>query len=549
MTINTDLLIAAPMLQDYLVDKDTGKPLANGLVSLYQDTARQIYKNWYYQSGTPGAYTWVALDNPMHLSSVGTIQDPDGNDVIPFFYPYDEASTNNTRQPYYITVDSVDENGDVAVRQFTRENFPFLPSNSSPTTTTPTLSNLITNGEFWRNIGTLDAMNQTDKVIAPSQHDGYTNPDIRWLKNVTGANDDLAFLQMTEVLDDDVTPEFYLNAQCTGVQVGETTKCIQYPVSLHVKTLQNQLASIVIHAQNVAGNTNNFLDLYVYQYLGFGALAQPDPILIQRILLNNTFQKFTIPFIFPDTTGLTLGAGTDDALFIRVQYPLSALFAINHCKPQVYLSNTVPDNSFQTYDEIASITNSPRSGSAKLTMNTFNDDSDGFGWVSLNDGTIGTVASAATTRANADTWPLYSSIYCSVADTWAPVSGGRTAPGNTLAAAYTDFTANKTLGLTKQLGRLISGIGTPSSGTNTGTNWALGQTNGNELYTLLAGNLPVFTANTRLDIQNTGAGGPITTVGSGAGAVAPMTFTPVPSNSVAFNIQNPQVHYKVLMKL
>ena len=40
MPINTDLLIAAPMLQDYLVDKDTGGPLSNGIVTMYKDNQR-----------------------------------------------------------------------------------------------------------------------------------------------------------------------------------------------------------------------------------------------------------------------------------------------------------------------------------------------------------------------------------------------------------------------------------------------------------------------------------------------------------------------------
>ena len=100
MTINTDLLIAAPMLQDYLVDKDTGFPLANGQVSLYIDNQRSFFKNWYYQTGAPGAYTWIPLDNPLNLSSVGTIQDPNGNDVIPFYYPFDETNLNDVINNY-----------------------------------------------------------------------------------------------------------------------------------------------------------------------------------------------------------------------------------------------------------------------------------------------------------------------------------------------------------------------------------------------------------------------------------------------------------------
>ena len=283
MTINTDLLVAAPMLQDYLVDKVTGFPLANGLISMYKDTARTFYKNWYYQTGVPGAYTWIPLDNPLHLSSVGTIQDPNGNDVIPFYYPFSEDNENEP-EPYYVTVYSTDENGDPATLRFTRENFPFQPSNVNPTATNPTWRNYILNNVYWRNLGSQNLTLSTNTVVAPSQHEGYSDgySDIRFLKNITGATDAIAFNPMTQKLDNDVTPEYYLNFKCTALQLGETQKCIQYPVSLHVKTLQNQQATIVFQGQNVAGNTNNYVDLYVYQFLGTGAITQPAPILISE---------------------------------------------------------------------------------------------------------------------------------------------------------------------------------------------------------------------------------------------------------------------------
>ena len=466
MPINPNLLVAAAMLQDYIVRKDDGLPLTNGIITLYKDNARSFYKNWYYQTGSPGAYTYIPLDNPLTLSSAGTIQDPNGNDVIPFYYPFEE-NDENVKEAYYITVYDSDPAGNPTVLQFTRENFPFLPGGGGrPTSVNPTFRNYILNNIYWRNIESLDAMNVLDQVIAPSQHDGYTNGDIRFIKNVTGANDDIEFLPMTEVLEDDITPEYYLNMKCTALQAGETTKCIQYPVSLHVATLQNVLATLVFQGQNVAGNVNNYVDLQVYQYLGAGALFQPDPILIQRITLNNDFQKFTISFIFPDTAGLALGIGGDDALFIRVQFPLSATFEINHTKPQLYLSTDVPDNDFDTYDQVETIINSPRTGDMKVTLSgsSFATNIPFLGYVAMNDGTIGNHLSNATARKNTDTWPLYKLI-------WETFSFATIATMNSFAQLYdsagmasaygasaiADFTANKAIALTKQLGRTLLG--------------------------------------------------------------------------------------------
>ncbi len=102
MPIDTALLIAAPILQDYLVDK-TGIPMAGGTITCYHDNSRTTLKNWYYQSGTPGNYTYIPLDNPLTLSAAGTIQDTNGVDTIPFFYPYSETNSN-ILDPYYITI-------------------------------------------------------------------------------------------------------------------------------------------------------------------------------------------------------------------------------------------------------------------------------------------------------------------------------------------------------------------------------------------------------------------------------------------------------------
>ena len=448
MPINPNLLIMAPVLQDLIVDKDSGLPLANGIVSLYQDTQRQIFKNWYYQTGAPGGYLYVPLANPLHLSSAGTIQDPAGNDVIPFYYPYDE-NDQTIHQAYYITVYSVDSNGNPAVLEFTRENFPFVPSGVSPNAVNPTLKNYILNNVYWRNIGTLNTSSVTNQIIAPSQHEGYTsNSDIRFIKSATGATDSLSFLPMTATFSNDITPEFYLNMQCTATTPGETVKCIQYPISLHINTLQNVSGTIVFWGQNVGGGVNNYVDIQLYQYLGTGALSQPAPVTIQRVLLNAGFTQYVIPFTFPSSQGLTTGIGGDDAFFLRVQYPLSLTFNINHTKPQLYLSNTIPDNNFDTYDMIESIINSPRTGDYRTSLNAFQP----FGFVPCNDGTIGsTAASTATCRANNDTWPLYNLIWNNVLDAWAPVTGGRGAN------AYADFSANKLMNLTRQLGRVIAG--------------------------------------------------------------------------------------------
>lgn len=543
MSILQQFLVAAPVLQDLLVDK-LGVPLAGGIVTCYEDESRTFLKNWYYQVQSGGSYNYITLPNPLTLSAAGTIEDANGNDTIPFFYTVSEID-NATREVYYITVDNAQ-----GQRQFTRENFPFLPpAEVNPVNQVATNQNYVINNNFWRNLGsvTTSAMPATTYpvMIAPSNHDGFSMPDINFYKNNNSGIDTITCTKFTQgpaVLTGDPQPEFYINHMCTSMGSSETQKMYQFPIQLHILNLQSQLATFTIQAQGVSGG--NDLSIYLYQFTGTGS-SPPMPRLLQTIQLNANWQKYIFNFSFDTASGLSLNGAPDDAWYIQIGMPLNQLCNINFAVPSVYLGQDVaPTTSFQTYDQTDSIINSPRTGSIKITMNIFNDDSINFGWVPLDDGTIGTVASAATTRANSDTWPLYNVLWNSVSDTYAPVSGGRGV------SAFADFNANKTIGLTKQLGRVIASIGAPSSGDTTHTTWLLGQTTGNEQYTLVADDLPahVHPAIPGHNFIVDGTGGEFTFNPAGVSTIAANTGNNVTANNPV-NIQDPVVYYKVLMKL
>ena len=78
------------------------------------------------------------------------------------------------------------------------------------------------------------------------------------------------------------------------------------------------------------------------------------------------------------------------------------------------------------------------------------------GWVKVDDGTIGNAASSATTRANADTADLFAHLWNTFSNSICAVSGGRGAN------AAADFAANKTIALSKMLGRALIVAGTGS---------------------------------------------------------------------------------------
>ena len=76
------------------------------------------------------------------------------------------------------------------------------------------------------------------------------------------------------------------------------------------------------------------------------------------------------------------------------------------------------------------------------------------GWVMMNDGTIGSATSGASTRANSDTEDLFTLLWNNCADAQCPVSGGRGG------SASVDFSANKTINLPRVVGRATGASGT-----------------------------------------------------------------------------------------
>lgn len=117
-------------------------------------------------------------------------------------------------------------------------------------------------------------------------------------------------------------------------------------------------------------------------------------------------------------------------------------------------------------------------GDVKVTYKAVADS----GWVMFNDGTIGSAASGATTRANADTQALYTLLWTNCADADCPVTGGRGG------SASADFSANKPIATPKVLGRgqAVAGSGAGLTLRN------LGAHDGAESQAIAQANLPSY---------------------------------------------------------
>lgn len=128
-------------LQPYLVNKQTGEPLANGKIYFWQDDNRLYPKTVYQLSGAPPNYAYSPLPNPITLSATGTIVNAFGEEVSVYYYPYDQFGN---LELYYITV--TDEDG---LDQFSKQAWPNIADGNNPANAGEAgFNNEISNSQF-----------------------------------------------------------------------------------------------------------------------------------------------------------------------------------------------------------------------------------------------------------------------------------------------------------------------------------------------------------------------------------------------------------------
>lgn len=145
MSFDPSKYIVGINLGEYFVDKDTGLPLSGGKIYFKKDTNRSVGKYVYTLTGTPGSYSYEQLENPITLSSVGTIVDEFGNNIAVYYYPYDE---NGSLDLYYVQV--TDSEGIAGGNiQLERQAWPNVSIDVNPTDAeSGKADNQVTNPQF-----------------------------------------------------------------------------------------------------------------------------------------------------------------------------------------------------------------------------------------------------------------------------------------------------------------------------------------------------------------------------------------------------------------
>lgn len=318
--------VIAPSLEQYFVDKTTGLPLAGGKVYFYSDVNRSNLKDVFKLSGSPPNYSYVALPNPSTLSAVGTFQDAGGNNILPYYYPYNQEGEIEN---YYIEVYSEDD-----VLQFTREAFPNAGGDDSDITLANAI-NYIPNGQFLLHndipadiLNDLPAGRIREDVteIAPG---GWT------FERSTGSTSvfNVTFPAYGEFVENPTaSPRYACQITCTTADVTTTDNGIKVKFKDVNKfsAIPNRIYTIAFNAVTV--NSGDFsATLRLIKFFGTGGTPSPTEIIpLETFLITEDETLFQHSFTFGNNDGTNLGTNGDDYVQIELAFPTNITYGIKH---------------------------------------------------------------------------------------------------------------------------------------------------------------------------------------------------------------------------
>lgn len=306
--------VTAPSLQSYFVDKDTGLPLAGGKVFFYRDSNRTELKSVYELQGNQANYTYSPLPNPIILSAVGTIQDNNGNDVLPYYFPFDQYGDVDL---YYIVVQN-----SLGVPQFTRQAWPNPDFSNAPASSDDRF-NYIPNGQLLAHTDLPDnALVAGTNIIAQG---GFTveldDPAL-----TPASVNTLVFLKEQFTQAPPQSPRYLMQFTCTSFNALETTK------NIRIKWTDVNKFSTKPGSYTFAfwGTSNVNLPVAINVVKFYGTAGSPEEIIPQALAtitpgMQPTLYQFEINF------GLNSGKSVDlvlqdDFIAIDIALPRNIAF-------------------------------------------------------------------------------------------------------------------------------------------------------------------------------------------------------------------------------
>lgn len=326
--------VLAPSLEMYFVDKDTGLPLAGGKVYFFKDQARNEPKPVFKISGTPPNYSYTELPNPCILSGVGTFQDDEGNDILPYYFPYEGTpdESDGTVELYYVVVTSADD-----VPQFTREGWPntTIDGGNNPLTNT---INYVPNGQFI----THNNLPATDVYSAGEIRAGNTKiaPGF-WTfdrPDASTAVDILTFQRFGSYTTNPTDSPRYavrINNQTPGADAFKDLRLEFRDVNEFASDTQQYTLSIT--ARTNIGSAQN-VGLVLIKNFGTGGSATTETTLT-NYTFTSSYTIYNFVFTFGNNSGKTIGPDDDDFIQLAWRFPGSDQFSVDITDVALVLGN------------------------------------------------------------------------------------------------------------------------------------------------------------------------------------------------------------------
>jgi hypothetical protein len=320
MALNTDFMIA-PSLQEYFIDKDTGLPLRGGKVYSFADQARTTPKPIYQLTGSAPNYTYSELPNPVTLTINGTFSDGNNNDILPYYYPFDD---DGNVELYYLTVYS-----STGVFQFSRQGYPNVAGSGSSISA---LDNYIPNGQFLFNYmqnahgDLVQGQIQTNSTgITNIAQGGWT-----FERNPTSTATDIVTFTSEGIQDPSLPglPRWVLNVETTSIGTNNTFKDIRIKfddVNTFASTTQKYTFGFSGIDRN-GGNTQ--VQLVLIKNFGTGGSSATSTTLT-TFNLSSSWDNYVFSFAFGTNGAFTIGDENDDFVQLALRLPVSNLISVS----------------------------------------------------------------------------------------------------------------------------------------------------------------------------------------------------------------------------
>jgi hypothetical protein len=321
MALDSRFVLASDLLSAFF-DKDTGEPLANGVITFYKDQARTEPKFVYQISGTPPNYIYTSLGNEITLSATGLMQNDDtGQIIILLYFPCEGTpdDSDGTLELYYVTC--YNEDGEL---QWTREGW---PNTTIETTQEQNFDNFAPNGQFLLhnnvpptadNDYTPGEITEPVTVIAPG---GWT-----FVQSAGSSATDIVTFEpfVSAVSNPAANPKYRLRVECQVPSAGDARKdvCLTFPDVNKFASETQEYTYAFTGLSNDTGAVSAALVL-IKNY-GTGGDPQEEFPIANVTIPSGSFEIVQASILFGINIGKNIGSDGDDYVQIALRLPVAS---------------------------------------------------------------------------------------------------------------------------------------------------------------------------------------------------------------------------------